>query len=278
MSLSGKVALVTGATSGLGRSVAAVWAAQGARVLATGRREELGTALEKGVRNAGGELTFLRSDVSRREDCRGAVEAAVATYGRLDILVNNAGIEGPVTDAHELEEDDWEEVLAINLSGAFYCAKHAIRAMKAQGGGGSLLHISSINAVEAVGHMIAYNASKAALVQLGRSLAVEYLFDGIRSNVILLGGVRGGETGVRTQDKLASLMRGPDYVRPTEEDPLAEHVLQHPDEVAGMLALLCSDEARLLTGATIAMDRAMTAGFTSSMMIHLSTAGLMGGG
>src|SRR5690348_14869623 len=135
-SVAGKVALVTGATSGLGRSVARVWAEQGARVLATGRREELGVALEKEVRDAGGELTFLRLDVSRAEDCEASVAAAVDTYGRLDVLVNNAGIEGPVVDAHELDDDSWDEVVAINLSGAFRCAKHAIRAMKAQGGGG----------------------------------------------------------------------------------------------------------------------------------------------
>jgi NAD(P)-dependent dehydrogenase (short-subunit alcohol dehydrogenase family) len=277
MSLAGKAVLVTGTTSGLGRSIARVWAAQGARVIATGRRAELGESLEKEVRDAGGELSFLRLDVSSRDDCQQAVQAVLDSYGRVDILVNNAGIEGPIVDAHEMSEDDWDEVVGVNLNGAFYCSKHAIRAMKAQGGGGALLHIASINAIEALGHMVAYNTTKAGLVQLSRSLAVEYLFDGIRSNAIVLGGVRGGETGIRTQDGLAKLLRGEDYVRPQEDDPLAEHVLQDPDEVAGMLALFCSDQARLLTGATIAVDRAMTAGFTSSAMVHMSTAGLMGG-
>ncbi len=276
MSLAGKAVLVTGTTSGLGRSIARVWAAQGARVIATGRRAELGESLEKEVRGAGGELSFLRLDVSQRDECRQAVQAVLDSYGRLDILVNNAGIEGPIVDAHDLSEDDWDEVVGINLNGAFYCSKHAIRAMKAQGGGGALLHIASINAIEALGHMIAYNTTKAGLVQLSRSLAVEYLFDGIRSNAFILGGIRGGETGIRTQDGIARLLRGEDYVRPQEDDPLAEHVLQNPDEVAGMLALFCDDQARLLTGATIAVDRAMTAGFTSSAMVHMTTAGLMG--
>lgn len=278
MSLSGKAVLVTGTTSGLGRSIARVWAAQGARVIATGRRADLGASLEEEVRDAGGELSFLRLDVSSRDDCRQAVQAVLDSYGRFDILVNNAGVEGPIVDAHEMSEDDWDEVVAVNLSGAFYCSKHAIRAMKAQGDGGALLHIASINAIEALAHMIAYNTTKAGLVQLSRTLAVEYLFDGIRSNAVILGGIRGGETGLRTQDGIARLLRGADYVRPQEDDPLAEHVLQEPDEVAGMLALFCGDQARLMTGATIAVDRAMTAGFTSSSMVHMATAGLMGGG
>ena len=169
MSLAGKAVLVTGTTSGLGRSIARVWAAQGARVIATGRRAELGESLEKEVRDAGGELSFLRLDVSSRDDCRQAVQAVLDSYGRLDILVNNAGIEGPIVDAHEMSEDDWDEVVGVNLNGAFYCSKHAIRAMKAQGGGGALLHIASINAIEALGHMVAYNTTKAGLVQLSRT-------------------------------------------------------------------------------------------------------------
>jgi NAD(P)-dependent dehydrogenase (short-subunit alcohol dehydrogenase family) len=125
--------------------------------------------------------------------------------------------------------------------------------------------------------MAPYNASKAAVVEFSRTLAVEYLLDGIRSNAIVLGGVRGGGTAERTQDGLARYLRGPDYVRPeaAADDPLADVVLQDPDEVADLLGVLCSDALRLLTGATIALDRAMTAGFTSSMMTHMSTANLI---
>jgi len=273
-----KTAIITGTTSGLGRSLARTWAAQGARVVATGRRTALGCELEKEVRDQGHELTFIPADVSRSADCEAVARMAVERHGGVDILVNNAGIEGPVTDAHGISDDEWEAVFGINMGGTFRMARAVIPVMKERGG--CILNISSINADEALAHMAAYNASKAAILQFSRTLAVEYLLDGIRSNAIILGGVRGGETGERTQDGIARYVRGPEYQRPKadSDDPLAEFVLQDPDEVAELLAVLCSDALRLMTGATIALDRAMTAGFTSSMMIHMSTANLLQAG
>jgi len=139
---------------------------------------------------------------------------------------------------------------------------------------------ASINGVAApLAHMAAYNSSKAAVVQFSKTLAIEYLFDNIRSNAIILGGVRESElgTGSRTQDGLAKIMRGADYIRPVanQDDPLSDFVLQDPDELAGMLSVLCSDAMRLMTGAAIALDRGMTAGFTGSMFTHLSTANMV---
>ncbi len=274
-SLTGKVALITGATSGVGRAIAEGWAARGAAIVATGRREELGKTLEYDVAQAGGRLTFVCADVRNDADCALAVQTAVDDFGRLDILVNNAGVEGPVGDFHRLTEAQWDEVLDINLKGPFLCSQHAITQMLAQGDGGVLLHMASINAVEALAHMAPYNASKAALVQLARTIAVEYLFSGIRSNAIILGGAE-GDTARRTQDELAKFVRGADYVRPATDDAMEELVMQKSEDVAGFLALLVSDDARPLTGATVALDRAMTAGFTSSMAIHMTTAGLWG--
>ena len=275
LSLTGKVALITGATSGVGRAIAEGWAARGAAIVATGRRQELGKSLEYDVQEAGGKLAFVCADVRSSADCARAVQAAVDHFGRLDILVNNAGVEGPMADFHSLTEAQWDEVLDINLKGPFLCSQHAIRQMLAQGDGGTLLHVASINAVEALAHMAPYNASKAALVQLARTLAVEYLFNGIRSNAIILGGAQ-GDTASRTQDGLAKFVRGDGYVRPPTDDAMEQVVMQKSADVAGFLALLVSDEARLLTGATVAVDRAMTAGFTSSMAIHMTTAGLWG--
>ena len=277
--IEGKAAIITGTTSGLGRSLARTWAAQGANVIATGRRAVLGCELEKEVRGQGHELTFIPADVRRSPDCAAVVRTAAERHGGVDILVNNAGVEGPITDAHAISDDQWEAVFGINMGGTFRMARAVIPLMKERGGG-TILNISSINADEALAHMAAYNASKAAILQFSRTLAVEYLLDGIRSNAVVLGGVRGGETAERTQDGIARYVRGPGYERPKADadDPLAEFVLQDPDEVARLLAVLCSDALRLMTGATIALDRAMTAGFTSSMMIHMSTANLLQGG
>jgi NAD(P)-dependent dehydrogenase (short-subunit alcohol dehydrogenase family) len=275
VSLEGKVALITGATSGVGRAIAKGWAARGAAIVATGRRHELGKSLEYDARQAGGRLTFVRADVRSDADCAVAVKTAVDEFGRLDILVNNAGVEGPVADFHCVSEAQWDEVLDINLKGAFFCSQHAIQQMLHQGDGGVLLHMASINAVEALAHMAPYNVSKAALVQLARTIAVEYLFNGIRSNAIILGGAE-GETARRTQDGLARFVRGDAYVRPPIDDAMEQVVMQRAEDVAGFLALLVSEEARLLTGATVALDRAMTAGLTASMAIHMTTAGLWG--
>jgi NAD(P)-dependent dehydrogenase (short-subunit alcohol dehydrogenase family) len=268
-----KVALVTGATSGVGRSTAAVFAGQGTKVVATGRREELGKELEAEVRAAGGELTFVRADVSRVADCEESVEATIDIHGRIDIVVNAAGVECEISDFHACSEDEWDRVLDTNLKGTAFCCRYAIPHMLEQGGG-VLLNIASINAIEALAHMAPYNVSKAGVVQLTRTIAVEYLLQGIRANAIVLGGAEGG-TASRTQDGLARYMRGPDFVRTVAEpDALAKLMIQSSDEVGGVLALLCSDDARLLTGATIALDRGMTAGFTTSMVTHMTVAEL----
>ena len=273
--IDGKTVIITGGTSGLGRSMAAGWAAAGAKVVTTGRRESLGHELEAQARQAGHELTFVLGDVARTGDCVAIVDQAVERYGKIDILVNNAGIEGPISNTHDVTDDEWDAVLDINLGGAFRMARAVIPLFKSQGGG-TILNIASINAAVALAHMAAYNASKAAVVQFSNTLAVEYLLDGIRSNAVLLGGVRDGETGLRTQDGIARLMRGPDFVRNTAvDDPLADFVLQNPDEVAHTLAVFCSDAFRLVTGSVLAVDRAMTAGFTSSMMVHLASAELL---
>lgn len=274
--LNGKTAVVTGATTGLGRSIARVWAAQGANVVAVGRREELGRALEAEATEQGHKLTFVRGDVSISADCDKTVAKAVELHGTVDILVNNAGIEGPISDIHNYTDEQWDEVFDVNVGGTFRMCRAVIPVMK-EHGGGAILNVASINAVNTLAHMAPYNASKAAVVQFSRTIAIEYIFDGIRCNSILLGGVRGGETAERTQDELAKYMRGPGYVRPhtDAEDPLGQVVLQAPDDVAQLLAPICSDAMRLMTGATIAVDRGMTAGLTGSMMTHLSTANLL---
>jgi len=275
-SLAGKVVLITGTTSGVGRAMATVFAERGAQVVGVGRREELGRELEQEVRDAGGQLSFVAADVSLPADCAASVAHTVATFDRIDVLINNAGVEGPIGHFHELTEEGWDAAIDINLKGTAFCCRYAIPHMLERGGG-LVLNVASINAVEALAHMAPYNASKAAVVQLTRSLAVEYLAHGIRANTVILGGVEGG-TNERSRDALVGLMSGSTATqepasRTPEGSPPRPSMTQDPREVAGVFALLCSDEIRLITGATIALDRAVTAGFSASTLIHMKVAG-----
>jgi NAD(P)-dependent dehydrogenase (short-subunit alcohol dehydrogenase family) len=271
--LAGRAAVVTGVSSGFGRATALALAAEGARVVGMARREEPGRELEAKVRDAGGELVFVPGDVRQVEDCRRAVAAAADGFGRVDILVNNAGTAGtdPVAASHEVTEADWDDVVDTNLKGAFFCCRFALEHMVRQRDG-VILNIASINAVQAVARMPAYNASKAGLLQMSNTLAVEYTELGIRVNAIVLGG---GPTPTAdgVSDAMAHLMRGEDYVRPPRTGSSGGF------EAFGRLVVtLCSDDARLITGAVIAVDRGISAGLLSSTMVYLRQGGLLPSG
>lgn len=272
MGVEGSVAVVTGVTSGLGRGIATAFVRRGAHVVGCGRRSGLGAELADELRGLPGSFDFVTTDVTRVADCRKLIDSALEKWGRVDVLINNAGFEGdpPSIDSHEVSEEHWDAVVDTNYKGAFFCTRYALPAMKAQGGG-VVLNIASLNAIEGPARMAAYSSSKAALVQLSRTLAVEYLRDDIRVNAIIMGGVDTPQAA-RCQDSYARHLRGPDYVRPEHE---ADELLsQDPEEIGGVLANLASGEMRLVTGATIAIDRAATAGLLASTMIYMTAAGL----
>jgi NAD(P)-dependent dehydrogenase (short-subunit alcohol dehydrogenase family) len=276
MLLDGKVALVTGVTSGLGRGIVTAFVERGARVVGTGRREALGRELEAEIQHPNA-FTFVKGDVTAVGDCRRMVDATIDAYGQIDILVNNAGFEGdpPSMDSHDVEESQWDAVVDTNLKGAFFCCRYAIPKMREKHGG-VILNIASINAVaRGPARMTAYSSSKAGLVQMSKSLAVEYLFDGIRVNAIIMGGIDTPQA-VRSQDSFAQHLRGPGYERSLEPGPMDSMLQQQPQDVGAVLALLCSEDARLLTGAEIALDRAMSAGFLDSLTVYMTCAGLWG--
>jgi NAD(P)-dependent dehydrogenase (short-subunit alcohol dehydrogenase family) len=275
--LDGKVALVTGVTSGLGRGIATAFVKRGAQVVGTGRREELGHEVETDLRSGGGTFSFVTGDVTVVADCQRMVQATVDKHGRIDVLVNNAGFEGdpPSIDSHELDEAQWDAVVDTNLKGAFFCCRYAIPHMREQASG-VILNIASINAVaRGPARMTAYSSSKAGLVQMSKTLAVEYLFDGIRVNAIVMGGVDTPQAA-RSQESFAKHVRGPDYEWSPEPSAMDSFLKQDPEEVGAALALLCSEDARLLTGAEIALDRAMSAGFLDSLTTYMTCGGLWG--
>lgn len=269
--VAGRVSVVTGGTSGLGRATVEIFARAGAPVVFGARRQGVGESVAAQLRAEGHDVTFVETDVRRPGDCAALIQAAVDRHGRIDVLINNAGTEGdpPIQPSHLSTEDHWDDVVDTNLKGAFFCCRSALATMVVQRSG-LILNIASINAIEGPARMAAYSASKAALVQLSRTLAVEYVHEGIRVNAILVGGVA-TEQAARTRAALAQFVTGepPDIRRPAKPNPL----VYQPHEAAKVLALLCSDDAQL-TGATIAVDRAMSAGSMASTMLYMTSAGV----
>jgi NAD(P)-dependent dehydrogenase (short-subunit alcohol dehydrogenase family) len=243
--LAGKVAIVTGASSGIGRATALLFAREGARVVVAARRRAELDALVDEIEAAGGRAAAVAGDVRDEACARALVETAVGRFGGLDIAFNNAGTVGPLGPVTELSPSDWREVLETNLTSAYLAARHQVPAMLA-GGGGCLIFTSTF-----VGHtvgmpgMAAYAASKAGLLGLTRVLAAELGPQGIRVNAILPGGTDTpmGRTVVNTPEKRAFV-----------ESLHALKRMATPGEIAASVAYLASDAASFVTGAALLVD------------------------
>lgn len=254
---SGKVALVTGAASGIGRAGALLFAERGAKVVVTtGSNVAGGEETVKLITDAGGEAFFVKCDVSKEADVKAAVEEAVARYGRLDFAFNNAGI-GPdgkrVPTAYIVDcpEEIWDSTLDINLKGVFLCLKYEMKQMMKQGGG-AIVNTSSVGAERPVPGFCAYSASKSGLTALTKTAAVEGAGDEIRVNTIMPG---------PTQNTLLF-----DYL--TAADPGAKNNMEgavplgrlgYAKDMAEAVVWLCSDAANFITGQCIAVDGGLTA-------------------
>jgi 3-oxoacyl-[acyl-carrier protein] reductase len=261
-SLEGQVVLVTGVTSGVGRSIVKEFVRRGAHVVGMGRRAELGSSLAGEVTAGPGSFLYVEGDVRVVADCERFVRVASDAHGRVDVLINNAGTVGdrPITDSHEVEEEQWDAVMSTNLKGAFFCARYALPVMLANSSG-LILNITSTNAVIPLARMQAYNASKAGLEHLSRGLAVEYESTGIRVNSVVLGGVLDGDAGKATRRALSEYMTG---APPATESSFPSSTVKTSDEVARTLAALCSDDCSTITGASIAIDGGVSAGVLSN--------------
>src|ERR1035441_187411 len=182
--LEGKVGLVTGGTSGIGRETALLFAKAGAKVVVAGRREVQGNETIEMVRAAGGDALFVKSDVSKAAEVETLIQKVVERFGRLDIAFNNAGVEGVQAPIVRQSEEDWDRTIAINLKGVWLCLKYEIRQMLRQGGGGAIVNMASTIGLIGTAGVAAHSASKHGVVRLTNAAALENAKSGIRINAV----------------------------------------------------------------------------------------------
>jgi NAD(P)-dependent dehydrogenase (short-subunit alcohol dehydrogenase family) len=245
--LAGRIAFVTGGARGIGRAIVERFCEDGATVAFVDVDAEAGGKAAAALTAAGMQVEFSPGDITCEADVRRTVTTVVERHGSLDILVNNAGINA-YFDATEMTEADWDRVFAVDLKGAWLCAKYALGPMKLARRG-SIVNIASIHAHLTIAGMFPYAAAKAGLLGLTRSLALEYAPMGIRVNAVLP-----GYTRTRLIDEW--LATQPDPVE-AERRALALHPLRRmatPAEIANVVAFVASDEASAITGASIAAD------------------------
>ena len=248
MKFEGKVVVIPGATSGLGKNAALRFAAEGARVVFGGRREREGAEIVEEIADQGGSSLFVRCDVSSSADVAALIGRAISEYGRLDMAYNVAGVPGDAfTKFADYDEAQWQQTIDINLTGMFYCMKHEITALK-EFGGGAIVNMSSVAGLGATPGGAAYVASKHAIIGMTKTAALDYAADGIRVNAIAPGVVKTEmmERGIRQVPDLEAQMLA--------HQPIGR--LGSMDEVTNAAMWLCSDAASFVTGATLAVDGA----------------------
>ncbi len=185
--MNNKVALITGASSGIGAATARAFAARGASVVLAARREDELADLVNEIKSSGGKASSVKTDVSIAKDVENMVAHTIATFGRLDYAVNNAGIEGRLANIVDLSEEEWNQIIGINLTGNFLCLRYEARAMLDSGNGGAIVNIGSVNSFLGFGSGSAYVASKHGQVGLTTSASAELAPQGIRVNIICPG-------------------------------------------------------------------------------------------
>ena len=246
----GKVAVVTGAGSGIGRATALAFAREGAKVVITDVDADRGEETAQFIRRAEGEAIFIRCDVTQSEEVELMVNNAVTTFGRIDCAFNNAGIQSPHQPVHEFPEDVWDQLLNVNLKGVFLCVKHEIPHMLRQGKG-AIVNAASVGGLIGTAGLCAYTASKHGVIGLTKTAALEYAKQGIRVNAVCPGAIN-----TPMVDK-AEMIYPEVRELLTSMHPIGR--LGEPDEVAAAVLWLCSDRASFVTGHSLVIDGALTA-------------------
>ena len=252
MRLKGKVCIVTGGGSGIGRATCLMFAREGALLAVADKNRAAAEAVSEECTKLGAKARAIVVDVSRSADAARMVEDTVEAFGRLDVLINNAGY-GIAGSVVETDEQAWDDLMSVNVRGVFLCAKHAIPAMKANGGG---VIVNTASTVAAIGipNRAAYCASKGAVAALTRAIAIDHVKDGIRCNAVAPG-------TIDTPYFSEILRRMPDAaaVRRGLEQRQLMGRLGTPEEIAAGILFLASDESRFATGSILTLDGGWTA-------------------
>jgi glucose 1-dehydrogenase len=243
----GQVAIVTGASGGMGRAVALAFAAAGATLVAADLTEDAGRETVEQIGQAGGRAVFVPTDVSDAAAVEALVARATGDFGRLDCAVNAAAIEGERGPLHEVDDEVFDRIIAVNLRSIFLCMKHEILAMLAAGRGGAIVNIASTNSFRPQPHQSAYTASKHGVLGMTRNAAVDYGAEGIRINAICPGAID------------TPMLRAAMERRGRQPEEVANRLsllgrFGQPDEIAQACLWLCSEESSFTTGHALAVD------------------------
>jgi len=248
MRLEGKVALVTGAASGIGRATALAFAQEGAKVVAADVLGDDGQETVRLIKEAGGQAIFVKCDVSKRAEVEALIKKAVETYGGLHCAFNNAGIEGRMALAPDFGEEEWDRIIDVNLKGVWLCLKYEVPQMVKQGGG-VIVNTASVGGLVGLQGLSPYCASKGGVVQLTRTVALECAQSNIRVNAVCPGGI--------STPMAMRLSKQPQMgaARPTPMRRWGK-----PEEIAEAVVWLCSDASSFVTGHLMTIDGGFVAG------------------
>lgn len=250
--LQGKVALITGAGNGIGREAARLFASEGASIVVADKVEDAAHETVRMITNEGGKAVAITTDVTQEADVKASVELATETFGKLDILLNNAGVGTGRARIPDVNEADWDFTFNVNVKGVFFGLKYAIPAMVANGGG-SIVNTASVAGLVATATMAPYGASKAAVIQLTKTAAVEWAKRNIRVNCVC-------PTWTKTNmvDQLIASINRPDAEqRLLDQVPLGK--MGHVSDIAQAMLYLASDESAFVTGIALPLDGGLTA-------------------
>jgi NAD(P)-dependent dehydrogenase (short-subunit alcohol dehydrogenase family) len=253
MRLAGKVAVVTGAASGIGKATAEIFAAEGAKVVAADSNAERLAGVVDAIVAAGGTAIASQGNIADAAYAEALIDLAVTTYGRLDVLVNNAGIMDYMQPVHEIADDIWRKVFAVNVDGPMFTMRRAVAIMLAQGSG-SIINIGSTASISGGAAGAAYTATKHALLGLSRNTAWQYAKRGIRCNMVLPGG-----TATNIAESMPAERLSPTGGARAGEFAALIPQFMMPADIANAVLFFASDEAQRINGALIAADGGWTA-------------------
>jgi len=266
--IQGKVAVITGAASGMGRATAIRFAKEGASIVLTDLNSQGGETAVAECAAAGGRAVFQRTDVTSEPDIKAAVARAVKEFGRLDIMYNNAGIAGAVGPIEKVESEAWDRTIATLLRAVYLGIKYSIPEMR-KVGGGSIISTASVAGLRGVGYLAAYSAAKAAVVNLTQAVAIEVGHDKIRVNCICPGGVN---TPLIHRGRPGAEENAENRMAKMQPIPRAGK----PDDIANMALFLASDESNWISGTAMVVDGGVNTGNTRFRLQGLPDSGFSG--